>query len=124
VLIGCQRDSSLESQFETIDATCKDNDGAKATLPGQLSWSVSMDAVQVFDATKGVKQLMTSHLAKQSVYVAWTTGIEADPIFTGNAYITQLTQNGPLNDTATYSVTFTGDGPMTQSVVAAGGYPD
>ena len=123
-LIGCQRDSSLSSTFETIDATCKDDDGAKKALPGQLSWEVSMDAVQVFDDVNGVSAIMTAHLSKSRVLVAFTTGLEGDPLYTGYAYITSCEQSAPLNDVAVYSVTFSGDGPLSKNTVAAGGYPD
>lgn len=116
-IVGCQRDSSLEEQFETIDATCKDDGGARKSLPGQLSWSATMDAVTVYDAENGITQLRAIMRAKQLCSVSFTTGIPGDPIQTGQAYITGLTENAPMNDVATYSITFTGDGLLSQNTV-------
>jgi predicted secreted protein len=120
-LVGCQKDSDLDISFDQIDATCKDNDGAKKTLPGQVSWSINMDAVQVYNDANGFQSLVAASLNKNSVAVMWSTGAEGDPVYSGNAYITKLNAKAPLNDVATYSVTFSGDGPLSSAIVGAGG---
>ena len=51
------------------------------------------------------------------IRLAWTTGQDGDYIYYGDAYITSLEESAGLNEVATFSVSFEGDGDITKALV-------
>lgn len=78
VAIGCTTDFTFDGSNSEIDATCKDNDGAKSTLPGEQSITMSAAGLQVYDATSGIEQLMSDFANKVEETLAWSTGVSGD----------------------------------------------
>ena len=54
---------------------------------------------------------------KTKIRIAWTTAQDGDYIYYGNAYLTQLEETAGLNEVATFSATFEGDGSITKAVL-------
>jgi predicted secreted protein len=119
VAIGCTTECSLELTSEVIDATCKDNDGARQVLPGQNGWTFSFSGLQVLDDADGVKSLTALQLAKTIVPVTVSTGVVGDPEFTGSGYISSVSLNYSLNEVASYDVTIEGTTPLAQADISA-----
>lgn len=53
--------------------------------------------------------------------LAWTTGQSGDYVYYGDAFITSIEESAGLNEVATFSVSFEGDGDITKAVVDTAG---
>lgn len=114
----CSTGLSVSMSADVIDATCKDNNGARQVLAGQKNWSVSVDALQVWSADDQVEDMFDLFWAGSNQAVSWGTGITGDPVWTGNARISSLDMEFPLNDVCTFSMTFEGSGILSQTETA------
>lgn len=122
--------ASLSMEFEQIDVTTKDESGAVAILPGNITWSIQCDGLMQYDtkniagvSTTEVKSsyaLGTLFLAKTKVTLAWSTGNADDPIYTGDAYITSFEESAGMNEVASFSCTFSGNGDIVQAAAGTG----
>lgn len=111
-LIGCLTSSSFESQNEEIDVTCKDNGGARQTLPGGNQSSMPFDGFFNPASTYGLEDLVAVHYNKTRVWVKQ----QYDTLtITGYAYLNTLNWSAPLNAGSTFSGTFTVDGLWSYS---------
>ena len=114
--IGCTRDASFSIARETIDATCKDNHGAKESLPARYSWNVSIGGIFKYNAGYGIKDLRAAILdTTAAVTLKWTTEVSGDEYLQGSAQITSLEETANYNDVATWSATFEGSGLLTKA---------
>jgi predicted secreted protein len=113
--IGCTTNFSFEGSNAEVDATCKDNDGAKSTLAGEQTWSFTAEGLQVYDATIGIEDLMTDWRTKQEETIEWSTGVVGDKTYSGTAYISAISMGAPLNGVATWNVTWTGKGNLAET---------
>jgi|10_taG_2_1085330.scaffolds.fasta_scaffold130461_2 TP901-1 family phage major tail protein len=125
---------SLELSRETIDATTKDNDGAKTIILGGEGWSMSCDGVVNYsaldqDGTANTDVHTTIDLFdawknKTELTLAWTTGesdgSNADNMYTGNAFISSYSESAGVNDVATYSCSFESNGDITKTAIVNG----
>lgn len=119
-LVACATSGTFSGSLEVIDATTKDNDGQREILPGGLTWSMTAEGMIQFDLADTVRSsvdLFDLWKAKTQVRIAWTTAQDGDTMYYGAAYITQLEENAGLNEVASFSVTFEGDGDLTKAVV-------
>ena len=60
-VIGCTDNCELQSDKETIDATCKDNNGARQVLSGSQTWTITASGKWDFASTLGPTQLYATH---------------------------------------------------------------
>ncbi len=121
VAIGCTDSCTLSASKEVIEATCKDNNGARQVLSGSLSWTVSGSGLWDLDSTLGpdeiFDQLKSGAQVGIKVAVTNTSGTEVvgTTHYRGYARCTQWEVTGPLNGASTYSFTFEGDGDLIRS---------
>jgi predicted secreted protein len=113
VAIACTDGCTFQSDNEEINVTCKDNNGAKQVLSGSNSWSITCSGKWKFDAAYGAVDLLNAHKNKETVTIKMGTSTSGDTYVTGSAKINSFTWEGPLNDGATFNVTFTGTGEYT-----------
>ncbi len=114
VAIGCLNNNEFSSTNEVIDATCKDNDGARNTLPGGNTATITFDGTFDTDATYGFSQLIAIHKNKTAVAVRMgVAGSGGTYIQAASAYLNQLTWSGPLNAATVFNGTFDIDGVWT-----------
>ena len=119
-LIACATSGSFSGSMEVIDATTKDNDGQREILTSALSWSMSCDGLIEYGLGSGVRaatELFDIWKDKTKVRIAWTTGVDGDVMLWGDAYITSYEETAGLNEVATFSVSFEGDGSITKSII-------
>jgi TP901-1 family phage major tail protein len=122
-LIACSTSGSFTGSMEVIDATTKDNDGQREILTGGLTWSMSAEGMVQYDLASTVNSninLFDLWANKTKIRLAWSTGSVDDYMYYGNAYITSYEESAGLNEVASYSVTFEGDGAITKAVVVTG----
>jgi len=122
-LIACATSGTFSGSMEVLDATTKDNDGQREILTGGLTWSMTAEGMVQYDLATTVNSnidLFDLWSAKTKLRLAWTTGIDGDYMYYGNAYITSYEETAGLNEIASYSVTFEGDGSITKAAVDTG----
>jgi hypothetical protein len=114
VAIGCLNNNEFTSQNEEIDATCKDNDGARNVLPGGNTASISFDGTFDTASTYGWDELIAIHKNKTSVAIRMgVVGSGGSYIQAASAYLNQLSWSGPLNAATVFNGTFSIDGVWT-----------
>lgn len=119
-LIACATSGTFSGSMEVLDATTKDNDGQREILTGGLTWSMTAEGMVQYDLATTVNSnidLFDLWANKTKLRLAWTTGESGDYMYYGNAYITSYEESAGLNEMASYSVTFEGDGSITKAVV-------
>jgi len=119
-LVACATSGTFTGSMEVLDATTKDNDGQREILTGGLTWSMSAEGLIQFDVTtdvKGAIDLFDLWTAKTRLRLSWTTGNDGDYMYYGNAYITSYEETAGLNEIASFSVTFEGDGSITKAII-------
>lgn len=117
-LILCATSESFELTNAEIDATCKDNSGARQVLMGQQSWSMSFEGLTKYDAAYGIEDLRTLALNKTSATFRWSTEVTGDTYMEGTGYISSFSENAGVNEVATYSISITGTGSISSGTVA------
>lgn len=111
-LVAGQKDATLNRSMEPIDITAKDNYGWAATLDGVREWSIDFDWLYS-DSDTGVTHLEDAFTNGTEVLVKIET--PGADIYSGAAYLTELTLEMPYEDVAAYSGTLTGNGTLTKS---------
>lgn len=119
-LVAAATSGSFSGSRDVIDATTKDNDGRREILIAGSSWSMSADGLIQYDlkaTVNGNIELFDLWRNATKVRLAWTTGQDGDYVYYGDAYITSLEESAGLNEVATFSVSFEGDGDITKALV-------
>lgn len=122
-IVASSTSGTFSGELETIDATSKDNDGARAILVSATSWTMQVEGlIHYGDNTNKVRpaDLFTLWNTKTPVRVAWATGKDGDAFLYGNAYITSYEETAGLNEVATFSCTFEGDGAIHSGTIDTG----
>jgi len=112
-LIGCLTNATFSSQNEEIDVTCKDNDGARAVLPGGNTASISFEGNFNPSSTYNFGDLVSVHLNGTQVNIKM--GDNTNLTVFALAYLNQLEWTAPLNAASTFSGTFSITGAWTYS---------
>jgi TP901-1 family phage major tail protein len=119
-LVACATSGTFSGSMEVLDATTKDNDGQREILTGGLTWSMSVDGMIQYDLTSDVRSsidLFDLWQNKTQVRIAWSTGVDDTTMYYGAAYVTTFEESAGLNEIASFSVTFEGDGSITKAYV-------
>ncbi len=108
--------ASLSVSRDLRDSTNKSSAGWSESLAGLKSWELSGDGFVEFanadSNTKNVKDLFTQMIAdKPEVTVKFSDG---NTYYVGNAFMTSLSMDAGVEENATYSVSLTGTGVLTQ----------
>jgi len=108
--------ASLSISRDLRDSTNKSSSGWSESLAGLMSWELSGDGFVEFtnaDAnTKNVKDLFTQMIADSpEVTVKFSDGTT---YYVGNAFMTSLSVDAGVEENATYSISLTGSGELTQ----------
>ena len=108
--------ASLSVSRDLRDSTNKSSAGWSESLAGLQSWELSGDGFVEFanadSNTKNVKELFTKMTAPNpEVTVKFSDGTT---YYVGNAFMTSLSMDAGVEENATYSVSLTGTGVLTQ----------
>lgn len=113
--ILCSTNATLTITNEEIETTCKDDDGAYTSVPGQQKWTIQIQGNIVYDNATGVRDLQILAANKATTTVIFGTDNVDDPAWTGDAFVSSLVLTGGLNSPATWDVTFSPRGPISLS---------
>jgi predicted secreted protein len=114
---------SLSVSADLPDSTTKSSGGWADEIAGLRSWSLTTDGLATVDPTGAnfvVGDIFTSMYNRTKVTVKFTTvtgstPVVGDLIWSGEAFIESLDVTADMESPATYSVSFTGTGVLTQA---------
>ena len=89
-------------------------------LTGGITWSIQCEGLIEYGLTSDVRSagdIFDLWEGKTKVRVAWSTGGDGDTLYYGDAYVTSYEETAGLNEVASFSATFEGDGLVTKKVV-------
>ncbi len=127
-LVACATNASINLSNATIETACKSssagdlNDASvRHTIPGQQTWNMQVDGLaDITAATDGEKNfvdLMDLAIGRTSIYVAFSTGVDADIEYFGAGFISSIDANASVDDFVSYSCTIEGNGNLTKRTV-------
>lgn len=114
VPVAGQRGGSLSRTVENIDVSSKDMESREIELT-YLTWTLSVDGLYKL-SDNGFALLEKAFSAKEEVEVQFAT---ADVIYSGKAYISELSFDASYEDVMTYSATIEGNGDLEASPVSS-----
>lgn len=113
---------SFSTTREIESIATKDTDGNKGTA-GNYEWSLSTNALVASKAAlstqNDTKSILDAYLLGNIVAVEFTTDVTGDVVISGNAFIASCNITAAVGSSATYDVSFTGDGDVTVATVPA-----
>jgi len=109
--IGCTTNTTFSSSNETIDVTCKDNDGAKSSLPGGNTASITFEMFYNPSSSYTVDDLLSVH--QDGTLINWHFGDNTNLTLHGEGYLDTLEVSAPLNGGVTASGTINVSGSWT-----------
>lgn len=115
--VACCLNHSLQMSTEEIDVTTKDSDGWKEIILGLRSWIITGEGLTEFSATYGFNDLVTVWKNKTMVTIQFKTDNTDDKVFSGSAYITELSEDAAMNDATSFSFTMQGTGVLSYAVI-------
>lgn len=130
VLVAYAQSGTLNFSMSTRDITNKDSAGFKESLEGLREWSIDLDGAYAWTNPAGaamadgaddlfIKYLLDAGSNTREAFTLRfgnTGGATGDTYYQGSAFLTSFSATGGTEDTATYSMTFTGTGAITQTV--------
>lgn len=112
-LIGCLTGASLTSSRTEIDVTCKDNNGDRSVILGGAVTNITFNGLFKPDASYGVEDLWDLFIAGSEVSLAY--GDLTNLTLYTQAYLSEMTWDGPLNAGSTFSGKFSATGSLTKT---------
>ena len=115
---------SLSVSADLPDATTKSSDGWAQEIGGLKNWSLTTDGLATVEPTGAnfvVGDIFTQLASRTAVTVKFTTVstgstvVPGDLVWSGLAFIESLDITADMESPATYSVSFTGTGALTQA---------
>lgn len=130
ILIAYAQSASITINMDTRDISNKESGGFAESLEGQRNWEVSVDGAYAWTnaagsaLTNGSDDLVLKYMldagsnTREAFTLRWgnTGGATGDTYYEGFGFLTSFSATGGTEDTATYSMTFTGTAGITQTV--------
>lgn len=110
--IALSKSCTLNRNNSMIDTTTKDSAGDKDGIPGLRDWSVSVDGLVGLDETTNIAYLDGLLTGRTLVSLKFSTNTSGDTYWTGNAYITTVSVESPMEAEVSFSAAFEGTGPL------------
>ena len=112
VILGGQSGATLNRSTNVVDTTSKDALGWAENVAGVNSWSLECDGF-IASGDEGYTKLETLWMARSTVsaQIEMPSGAK----YTGSCIIADLPMEFPQDGAATYKVTLTGTGALTQA---------
>ena len=125
-LVAYSTSATLNINQSLRSTTNKESNGFEENMEGLRNWDVSVDALYAWLDPAGsaisnetLSEIFTGYLATRASFTL-TFGVTSsgtgDTKYTGTAWLTSASLTAPLEDTATFSVSFQGSGALTQTI--------
>lgn len=116
---GYATSCTFDGTTATTEVIHKDSTGNFSERdPSTQSWSLSTEGFHSYDTTvngtavESVSDIRSAWINRTRLFLQWTTAASGSETLEGYAYITSFSETAPVNETATYSITFEGDGAI------------
>ena len=115
--VAGQQGLTINRTADTIEVSTKDTEGGwKASIAGMKEWSIDLDGLYVTsDESQSI--LSNAFTSGDLVCIKVYNNKTRKGMFGGIASITDFPIEAPYDDAVTYSVTFSGVGPLTDLLV-------
>jgi len=107
--------SSLNIDWDMLDATTADSSQNKEYLAGEKGWSMTVEGKLGASDTYSFTKLHTAGNTRAVVAVKMGRLVDEARIFSGNVYIQNLVLNAPKNEVITWTATLQGTGALSES---------
>jgi len=115
--IGHTTDCELTIDRDNPDASTEGSAGWTEHIGGAGSWSMSCNGLVDWTTTSGADELAAKIIARASLTLKFSTEVSGDTYFTGTGSISSYSISAPKEAPVSYSVSFTGNGALTQTTV-------
>ena len=112
---------SISINMDTRDTTTKESAGWSEKLEAVKSWSVEAEGLQDFSdsaSDQNFDDLFAKLSSRDVVKIKFTNATSGDYQYTGDAFITSLSMDAPMEDNVTYSISLEGTGTLSESDVS------
>lgn len=110
--ISGQQSLTINRSADTLEVTSKDTQGGwKSQISGMKEWSIDNDGIYM-NGAESHKQLQKYFEGGDLVCLKVVDAKDKKPLFGGLACITDYTLEAPYDDSMTYSLSFSGNGPL------------
>ncbi len=125
ILVAYAQSGTLNVNHSTRDISNKESSGWAEAMEGQRNWDISLDGAYAWTnvggtaLTNGADDLLNSYIiTRTSLVVRFgnTDGTTSNIYYEGTAWLTAFSVSAPTEDTATYSLSLTGTGALTQTI--------
>jgi TP901-1 family phage major tail protein len=110
-IAGCTSHSTSTSH-SLRDATSKDSGGWSESLEGLREWSGEGEGFFAHDATYGYDELFALMQSRGVVTIRFSNETSGDEYHEGQAFLTELSADAPVEDSTTFSFSFQGTGAL------------
>ena len=126
-LVGYSTNATLNINNATRSISSKDSGGWEENAEAYRNWDVSSDALYAWLQPDGtaisnttLSDMFTAYIATRTsfeiVFGNTTTAGDGWTKYTGTAWLTSASITAPLEDTATFTVSFQGTSTLTQAI--------
>jgi predicted secreted protein len=126
ILVAFAQNGTINVNHSVREITNKESNGYKEVLEGLRDFTVSLDGAYAWTdsggtaLTNGADDLLFTNIINNRVALTIrfgnTGGATGDTYYQGDVFLDSFSVTAPTEDTATYSLNFTGTGAITQSV--------
>ena len=125
ILVAYAQSGTLNVNHSTRDISNNESAGWSEAMVGARNWEISVDGAYAWTDTSGSAltngaddMLNTYIITRTSVVIRFgnVTATTGNIYYEGTAWLTSFSVSAPTEDTATYSLSFTGTGGLTQTV--------
>lgn len=115
--IAGAKSCKLTTSHEVRDTTTKSSAGWGEVKEGKRKWTISCDGLVAMDAaTTAFDDLYTLLITNRTkVSLKFSSETSGDAWWHGDAYAESLEMDAPLEDSTTFSASFSGTGVLTQA---------
>lgn len=95
----------------------KDDLGWEKSTPGARNWSLTGDCEFAFDDGHGANDIVAAIINRTPVAVEFSSDIQGDTEFTGNAYVESFELSGDAETNLSYSYALKGTGALAYTAI-------
>ena len=112
--VGSSTSASLSLNMDTRETTNKGSAGWRTLLESTRRWTAEAEQFFIMDATLGPDELGDIITNRTKCKVKFSTELNGDTYWYGDAYLTSMSMDAPLEDSSTISLSFEGTGILTK----------
>jgi TP901-1 family phage major tail protein len=124
ILVAYAQSGTLNVNHSTRDISNKESAGWAEAMEGARNWDISVDGAYAWTdisgsaLTNGADDMLNTYIiTRTSVVIRFgnVTATTGNIYYEGTAWLTSFSVSAPTEDTATYSLSFTGTGALSQN---------